>query len=148
MGGMSERLVTRDTGFVDHGDVASFDAVLFDLSGTTIDDTYIGVGFGAVAREMHRRWGIDEARAATAMYPALRDQLIRWAGRPYFPMLDSMVAAFDAVVAAAGQRATGNELRGFDAMFWEHAIPAATIMEGVCETLARLRSAVLADKAM
>ena len=141
MSGMSERLVTTDTGFVDHGEMATFDAVLFDLSGTTIDDAYIGVGFAAVAREMHRRWGIDEARAAAAMHPALRDQFIRWADRPYFPMLDSMVAAFNAVVAAAGQRATGDELCGFDAMFWENAIPAETITEGVCDTLARLRSA-------
>jgi len=141
MSDMSKRPGTRDIGCVDRSDLASFDAVLFDLSGTTVDDAYIGVGFAAVAREMHRRWGIDEARAAEAMHPALRDQLVRWANRPYFPMLDSMVAAFDAVVTAAGQRATADELCGLDAIFWEHAVPAATITAGVRETLARLRAA-------
>lgn len=141
MSGMNKRLDTKNNGVVDHGGIAVFDAVLFDLSGTIIDDGYIRVGHAAVAREMHRQWGIDEAGAAAAIHPALRDQLIAWAHRPYFPMIESIIAAFDAVVTTAGKRATDRQLRGLDATLWEHAIPAATITPGACETIARLRSA-------
>jgi FMN phosphatase YigB (HAD superfamily) len=141
MSGMNMRLVTQHNGVVDHPERDGYDAVLFDLSGTTIDDDYIRIGYAAVAQEMHRTWGIDEAVSAASIHPELRDQLIEWAHRPYFPMIDSMIAAFHTVVIAAGQRATDQQLRGLHATFWKYAIPAATITPGTFETLGRLRSA-------
>jgi putative hydrolase of the HAD superfamily len=132
---------TTDITVTGHRSTTSYDAVLFDLSGTLIDDGYIDVGFTAVAHEMRRRWAMDEAPASAAMFAALRDQLVRWASRPYFPMCDAMVAAIHSVVAATGRRASNCVLHALDAMFWEHAIPAAMSSAGARETLARLRSA-------
>jgi hypothetical protein len=51
----------------------SFRAVLFDLSGTTLDEGYIRYGFAAVAAEMASRWNIDPDAAGAAFMPEWAD---------------------------------------------------------------------------
>ena len=44
-------------------------AVLFDLSGTLIDEGYISASFGAVTGETRRRWGVEPAAFMAAFLP-------------------------------------------------------------------------------
>ena len=101
----SNQARTRDT----HRE-APVDAVLFDLSGTLVDETYIRHGLVALATDRHERWAIEPARTLTGFMPAWREVTAEHADQRFTIMRDVLCAAPDRLLASCGQHADGSEL--------------------------------------
>jgi HAD superfamily hydrolase (TIGR01509 family) len=117
----------------------TFRAVLFDLSGTTLDEGYIRHGFAAVAAEMASRWKIDPGAAAAAFMPVFRAVSTRYASRPVYLMSDVVSDMYAQIITEFGGSAHDDELLTLEACMWQAAIPRATATEGAIETLTLLR---------
>ena len=117
----------------------SLRAVLFDLSGTTLDEGYIRHGFAAVAAEMASRWNIDPGAAGAAFMPVFRAVSARYASRPFYLMSDVVCDVFAQIITEFGGSAHDDELLALEACMWQAAIPRATATEGAIETLTLLR---------
>jgi FMN phosphatase YigB (HAD superfamily) len=116
-----------------------FRAVLFDLSGTTLDEGYIRYGLAAVAAEMASRWNIDPDAAGAAFMPVFRAVSTRYASRPFYLMSDVVCDVFAQIVTESGGSPHDDELLALEACMWEAAIPTATATDGAIETLTLLR---------
>jgi len=119
----------------------TIDAVLFDLSGTVLDEGYARHALAAVAAAMCDRWGIDPAAAASDLRRALAAVSSEVADRRFYLMRDVHCAAFERVVRAHGQRASAGELVVLNHLMWSVAIPTAVAAAGAVETIAALRDA-------
>jgi|GEM_PF-214950 len=119
----------------------TIDAVLFDLSGTLLDEGYARHAFAAVATAMSERWGIDHDVASTDIRQAIAAVSAEMADRRFYLMRDVMCAAFERVISAHGRCATARELVALDHLMWSEAIPTAVAAEGAIETITALRSA-------
>jgi len=117
----------------------SFRAVLFDLSGTTLDEGYIRCGLEAAAGEMASRWNIDPRAACSAFMPAFRSVSIRYAPRPFYLMSAVLCDVFGQIITEFGGSADTDELLALEACMWEAAIPTAAASDGAIETLTLLR---------
>jgi HAD superfamily hydrolase (TIGR01509 family) len=119
----------------------TIDAVLFDLSGTLLDEGYARHAFAAVATAMSERWGIAPAAAVPDLGRAFAAVSAEVADRRFYLMRDVMCAAFARVISAHGHRATASELLALDHLMWSVAIPTAVAADGAIETIMALRSA-------
>ena len=117
------------------------DAVLFDLSGTLLDESYGRHAFAAVATAMFEWWRIDRDVASTDIRQAMAAVSAEMADRRFYLMRDVMCAAFGRVISAHGRCATARELVELDHLMWSAAIPTAAAAEGAIETITALRSA-------
>jgi HAD superfamily hydrolase (TIGR01509 family) len=120
---------------------APIDAVLFDLSGTTLDEAYARTGVDALAQAIHHRWGIDPAASASSFMTWMRIATRPLSTQPYHRMTDAVAAALTGLLADAGQAATTDELADLEATMWAAAIDAAQPAPDALETIARLRMA-------
>src|SRR5664279_1294219 len=80
----------------------TIDAVLFDLSGTLLDEGYARHAFAAVATAMSERWGIAPAAAVPDLGRAFAAVSAEVADRRFYLMRDVMCAAFARVISAHG----------------------------------------------
>jgi putative hydrolase of the HAD superfamily len=119
----------------------TIDAVLFDLSGTLLDEGYARRALAAAATAMSERWGFDRDAAVSDIRQALAAVSAAVADRRFYLMRDVMCAVFERVIRAHGHRATTDELVALDRLMWSVAIPTAVAAEGAIETIAALRSA-------
>lgn len=119
----------------------NIDAVLFDLSGTLLDEGYARHAVAAVATAMSERWGIDHDVASPDIRQAIADVSAEMADRPFYLMRDVMCAAFGRVISTHGHGATPRELVALDRLMWSAAIPTAAAAEGAIETITALRAA-------
>ncbi len=117
----------------------SFRAVLFDLSGTTLDEGYIRHGFAAVAAEMASRWNIDPGAAAAAFMPVFRAVSTRYASRPFYLMSDVVSDVFAQIITEFGGSAPRRRTPRTRGMHVAGGDPQATATEGAIETLTLLR---------
>jgi HAD superfamily hydrolase (TIGR01509 family) len=117
------------------------DAVLFDLSGTLLDEGYARHACAVVANAMFERWRIDREVASTDIRQAMAAVSAEMADLRFYLMRDVMCAAFGRVISAHGHSATARELVALDRLMWSEAIPTAAAAEGAIETIAALRSA-------
>ena len=119
----------------------TIDAVLFDLSGTLLDEGFARHAFAAVATAMSERWGIDPGTAVSDVRKAFAAVSAEVADQRFYLMRDVMCAAFARVISAHGRCATACELVALDHLMWSVAIPAAVAADGAIETILALRSA-------
>ena len=119
----------------------SFRAVLFDLSGTTLDEGYIRCGFAAAAAEIASRWNIDPDAAGAAFMPVFRAVSTRYASRLFYAMSDVVCDVFAQIVTDFGWSAHDDELLAIEECMWKAAIPTAAATDGAIETLMLLRDA-------
>jgi FMN phosphatase YigB (HAD superfamily) len=117
------------------------DAVLFDLSGTLLDDGYARHGFAAVTNEMFVRWAIDPRAAVGQITREFRAVSAEVADQRFYLMSDVMRAAFARVISAHGHTATAGDLVALDLLMWSAAIPSAVAASGAVETVMVLRAA-------
>ena len=87
-----------------HTDTATeaVEAVLFDLSGTTLDEGYLRHALASVAAEMRQHWQIDSSDAEGALMGAIRNTMRSYEDRPFHRMSDAVCDAFAQVFAVDG----------------------------------------------
>jgi HAD superfamily hydrolase (TIGR01549 family) len=119
----------------------TIDAVLFDLSGTLLDEGYARRALAAAATAMSEWWGIDRGAAVSDIRQALAAVSSEMADRRFYLMRDVMCATFERAISAHGHNATTRELVALDRLMWSEAIPTAVAAEGAIETITALRSA-------
>jgi HAD superfamily hydrolase (TIGR01509 family) len=120
---------------------ASLRAVLFDLSGTLLDEGYVHHGLAQLAAALHERWHIDPTTTRTGFMDAFRAVLQEYADETFSLMRDVICGAVERLIVNSGQFATRTELIDLEQLFWRAAIPTATSADGAIETLRRLRHA-------
>ena len=113
--------------------------VLFDLSGTLIDESYIRAGLGAITTEARQRWGVDPADFIAAFHPTFAATSAQYATRPYYLMRDHICETLHRTLAQLGVDPTGELVDELEALLWATAVPAASCPEGTFDTLAALR---------
>lgn len=116
-------------------------AVLFDLSGTTLDEGYIRHGLAAAAAEIGTRWPIDPAASLNRFMPLMQEVSAEYAPRPYYRMSDVICELFARLLAEFGYAASHDELLELEHCMWSAAIPKAAAADGAIETLMLLRDA-------
>lgn len=116
-------------------------AVLFDLSGTTLDEGYIRHGLAAVASEIGARWSIDPAASLTRFMPIMQEVSAEYAPRAYYRMSDVVCELFARLIAEFGCAASQHEMLELEQCMWAAAIPKAAAADGAIETLMLLRDA-------
>lgn len=119
----------------------TIDAVLFDLSGTLLDEGFARHAFAAVATAMSERWGIAPGAAASDIRQAFAAVSAEVANQRFYLMRDVMCEAFARVIHTHGHRTTAGDLVTLDHLMWSVAIPTAVAAEGAIETIRALRSA-------
>lgn len=116
-------------------------AVLFDLSGTTLDESYLRHAMAAVADEISHRWQLAPEYVGGALMQAIRTKMKSYESRPFHCMSDAVRDSLAEVIGLAGGSASCAQVRRLESMMWrvgaEHASPA----KGAVETLATLRQA-------
>ena len=122
-----------------HRQDASIRAVLFDLSGTLLDEQYLHHGLVHLAAALHQRWAIDPTVTRTGFMVAFRAVSRECADRPFYLMRDVICEAMQRLIVSSGRSPTRNELLHLEQFFWTAAIPTATPTDGAIETLTRLR---------
>jgi HAD superfamily hydrolase (TIGR01509 family) len=115
--------------------------VLFDLSGTLLDERYLHHGLEHLAAVLHERWDIDPTTTRSGFLTAFGNCSRDVASRPFYLMRDVICAALEQLITSCGHSPTRNELLHLEQLFWTAAIPTATPADGAFETLARLRDA-------
>jgi putative hydrolase of the HAD superfamily len=120
---------------------ASVRAVLFDLSGTLVDERYLHHGLEHLAATLHQRWEIDPTTTRTGFMTAFRAVSQEYAGQRFYLMRDVICRALEQLITSCGHSPTRNELLHLEQLFWTAAIPSATPADGAIETLTRLRDA-------
>jgi ribulose-1,5-bisphosphate 5-phosphatase len=116
-------------------------AVLFDLSGTLIDHSYIRTSLEALASRARRRWDIAPADFMTEFRSTLDATFAEYATRSYYRMRDQICETLRRTLGQLGIAATDPDVNEFEALLWATGIPAATCPAGTFETLAGLRHA-------
>ncbi len=114
-------------------------AVLFDLSGTLLDEGYLHHGLVHLAAALHQRWDIDPTETCTGFMVAFRTVSHECADQPFYLMRDVIYRALEQLIATCGHSPTRNELIHLEQLLWTAAIPTATPADGAIETLTRLR---------
>ena len=117
------------------------DAVLFDLSGTLIDESYLRHGLTHVAAQIQERWGIDPTLSLNGFMPSMRRVSAEVADQRFYLMCDVLCATLDRLIRSCGHVATRGELVHLEQQVWEVAIPASVAADGAIETLTLLRDA-------
>jgi HAD superfamily hydrolase (TIGR01509 family) len=116
-------------------------AVLFDLSGTTLDEGYIRHGLAAAASEIGTRWSIDPAACLTRFMPIMQEVSAEYAPRAYYRMSDVVCELFTRLIAEFGYAASHSETVELEQCMWAAAIPKAAAADGAIDTLMLLRDA-------
>ena len=80
-------------------------AVLFDLSGTLLDESYIRCGLLHLATFIEDWVGIDSAATIRGFMPSLRVVQAAVAEQPFYMMRDLFFAALDHVLSSHGHTA-------------------------------------------
>jgi FMN phosphatase YigB (HAD superfamily) len=124
-----------------HSAGAGVDAVLFDLSGTLLDESYIRCGLVHLGTFIEEWLGIDSAATIRGFMPSLRIVSAADADQPFHMMRDRFCAALDHLIASHGHTATRGELVYLEHELWLASIPAAVAAEGAIEMLTVLRDA-------
>ncbi len=114
-------------------------AVLFDLSGTTLDEGYIRHGLAAAAAEIGARWSIDPAASLTRFMPIMQQVSAEYAPRAYYRMSDVVCELFARLLAEFGCAASHDETVELEQCMWTAALPKAAAADGAIETLMSLR---------
>jgi HAD superfamily hydrolase (TIGR01509 family) len=114
-------------------------AVLFDMSGTLLDEHYIHHGLMHLAAALHERWAIDPTVTLPGFMDAFRSVSQERAAQPFYLMRDVICEALERLIVSSGHSPTRNELLHLEQLFWTAAIPTATPTDGAIETLTRLR---------
>jgi putative hydrolase of the HAD superfamily len=120
---------------------ASVDAVLFDLSGTLLDESYARHGLVHLAAALNERWDIDTDITRSGFMEAFRAVSAERADQPFYMMRDVVCAALNRLIASCGHAATNRELVDLEHQFWAAAIPAAVAADEAIETLTLLSDA-------
>jgi putative hydrolase of the HAD superfamily len=120
---------------------ASVRAVLFDLSGTLLDERYLHHGLVHLAAALHQRWDIDPTTTHTGFMVTFRAVSREHAGQRFYLMRDVICRALEQLIVSCGHSPTRNELIHLEQLLWTAAIPTATPADGAIETLTRLRDA-------
>jgi HAD superfamily hydrolase (TIGR01509 family) len=115
-------------------------AVLFDLSGTTLDESYIRHGLAAAAAEIGTRWSIDSA-LLTRFMPIMQQVSAEYAPRAYYRMSEVICELFARLLAEFGYAASHDETLELEQCMWAAAIPKAAAADGAIQTLMLLRDA-------
>jgi putative hydrolase of the HAD superfamily len=123
------------------GHDASIRAVLFDLSGTLLDERYVHHGQAHLAAALQQRWDIDPATTRTGLITAFRAVAQEYAGQRFYLMRDFVCRALEQLLMSCGVSATRHKLFHLEQLFWTAAIPTATPADGAIDTLTRLRDA-------
>jgi HAD superfamily hydrolase (TIGR01509 family) len=124
--------------FRTHGPIR---AVLFDLSGTLINESYIHHGLTHLAAALHQRWELDPTVTRTRFMVTFRAISHEYADQPFYLMRDVICRTLERLIVSAGHSATWGELIHLEQLLWTAAIPTATPSDGAIETLTRLREA-------
>jgi len=114
-------------------------AVLFDLSGTLLDESYIRCGLAHLATFIEDWVGIDSAATIRGFMPSLRVVQAAVAEQPFYMMRDLICAALDHLLASHGHAATRGELVYLEHELWAASIPQAVAADGAVEMLTKLR---------
>jgi HAD superfamily hydrolase (TIGR01509 family) len=122
-----------------HGQDTQISAVLFDMSGTLLDEHYIHHGLVHLAAALRERWAIDPTLTRTGFMVAFRAVSQECADQPFYLMRDVICRALERLIVTSGHSPTRNELLHLEQLFWTAAIPTATPTDGAIETLTRLR---------
>ena len=122
-----------------HRQVTPIRAVLFDLSGTLLDEHYIHQGLVQLAATLRERWAIDPTVTRPGFMAAFRSVSQECADQPFYLMRDVICRALGRLIVNSGHSPTRNELLHLEQLFWTAAIPTATPTDGAIETLTRLR---------
>jgi HAD superfamily hydrolase (TIGR01509 family) len=122
-----------------HRRVTPIRAVLFDMSGTLLDEHYLHHGLVHLAAALHERWTIDPTVTRTGFMVAFRAVSQECADQPFYLMRDVICRALERLIVTSGHSPTRNELLHLEQLFWTAAIPTATPTDGAIETLTRLR---------
>ena len=117
---------------------SSVDAVLFDLSGTLLDESYAREGLANLAANLNERWGIDPNIACSGFVETFRSVSAELSDRPFYMMRDAICAALNRLIANCGHTASRGELVYLEHQFWAASIPAAVPTDGAIETLTLL----------
>src|SRR5688572_13041634 len=120
---------------------ACVEAVLFDLSGTLLDESYARHGVLQLAAELNERWGIDPGVTSTGFVKAFRAVSAERVDQPFYMMRDVICDALNRLIAHYGHTATRGELVFLEHQLWAASIPAAVATNGAIETLTVLRDA-------
>jgi HAD superfamily hydrolase (TIGR01509 family) len=120
---------------------ASIRAVLFDLSGTLLDERYLRHGLDHLAAVLHERWDIDPTTTRSGFMTTLRAVCRDVAGQRFYLMRDVICRALEQLITSCGRSVTHNQLIRLEQLFWTAAIPTATPADGAIEMLTRLRAA-------
>ena len=115
--------------------------MLFDLSGTLLDERYLHHGLVHLAAALHERWEIDPTVTRTGFMVAFRAVSHECADQPFYLMRDVICRALERLIVSCGHSPTRNELLHLEQLLWTAAIPTATPTDGAIETLTRLRDA-------
>jgi HAD superfamily hydrolase (TIGR01509 family) len=116
-------------------------AVLFDLSGTLLDESYLHHGLIHLAAALHQRWEIDPTVTCTRFMVTFRAVSHEYADQPFYLMRDVICGALEQLIVSCGYSPTRNDLFHLEQLLWTAAIPTATPADGAIETLTRLRDA-------
>jgi HAD superfamily hydrolase (TIGR01509 family) len=116
-------------------------AVLFDLSGTLLDERYAHHGIAHLAAALHERFAVDPTLTRNGFMEAFRTVSHEYASRRFYLMRDVICEALKRLLNSCGHQATRNELIHLERLFWTAAVPTATLADGAIETLTLLRDA-------
>jgi HAD superfamily hydrolase (TIGR01509 family) len=115
--------------------------VLFDLSGTLLDERYLHHGMIHLAAALHERFGIDPTTTRNGFGEAFRAVSHERASQRFYLMRDVICEALKRLLESCSHTAKHNELIHLEQLFWTAAIPTATLADGAIETLTLLRDA-------
>jgi HAD superfamily hydrolase (TIGR01509 family) len=116
-------------------------AVLFDLSGTTLDEGYIRHGVAAVADEIARSWDLDPSAVSRNFMPAFRSVTESYGSLPYYRMSDVVCDTLAQIIGEGGSAVRKRRLLELEELMWSAAIEQSTPADGAVETLTRLHHA-------
>jgi HAD superfamily hydrolase (TIGR01509 family) len=115
-------------------------AVLFDLSGTLLDERYAHHGIAHLAAVLHERFGIDPTVTRNGFMEAFRGVSQEYASQRFYLMRDVICEALKRLLNSCGRTATRNEFLYFEQLLWTAAVPTATLADGAIEALTLLRN--------
>ena len=116
-------------------------AVLFDLSGTLLDERYAHHGIVHLAAALHERFGVDPTMTRNGFGETFRAVSHEYASQRFYLMRDVICEALRRLLKSCGHTATHNELIVLEQLLWTAAVPTATLADGAIETLKLLRDA-------
>jgi HAD superfamily hydrolase (TIGR01509 family) len=116
-------------------------AVLFDLSGTVLDESYIAAGMRSLGMTLAKRYGLDPEYIKSRMTAAFREVSAEYLSDAFYLMGDVFAASFERFVEQAGFVPADGEGIELTEQLWRSCVPHAVATEGAVETLTALRSA-------